>query len=99
MDTDRFTLGNRTVVTCSSDTGVADRILWVSGTGEVLVNETQVDEADLRFDPVNDSLHGLEVTCSVIRDEGGPSETVSNQTLPIFVRGENCISTPILCNR
>ena len=88
MDTDRFTVGSRTIVTCSSDAGMADRILWVSGMGEVLVNETQVDEADLRFNPVNDSLHGSEVTCSVIRNEGGPSQTVSNQTLPISVRCE-----------
>ena len=85
--TDFFTVGGRSVVTCSSDSGVADRMQWLSGAGLVLATDTSIQQLDLTFDPVNDSLHGSEVTCSVTRDEGRPSQTVSTQTLPISVRG------------
>ena len=86
-DPDVFTVGSRAVVTCSSDTGVADRIEWVSGAGLVLVSGTSVRELELPFNPVNDSLHGSEVTCSVTRDEGSTNQTVFSQTLSISVRG------------
>jgi hypothetical protein len=86
-DTGGFTVGSPAVVTCSSDSGVADRIEWRSGTGQMLVTSNSVQQLDLTFAPVSDSIHGSNFTCFVTRDEGRANQTLSNQTLPISVRG------------
>ena len=90
-DTAFFTVGSPAVVTCSSDSGVADRIEWRSGEGQVLVTSNSVQQLDLTFAPVNDSIHGSNITCFVTRDEGRANQTVSNQTLFVSVRG-GCVS-------
>ena len=82
-----FVIGSNVTVTCSSDSGNADRIEWRSREGQVLVSGDSVQQLDLVFNPVNDSLHNSNITCFVTRDEGRANQTVSNQTLPLFVRG------------
>ena len=84
-----FTVGSRSEAVCSSDFGVVDMIEWVSGRGTVVASATSVQHLMLVLDPVNDSfsLHGSDFTCFITRDEGTPNETVSNQTLPITVKG------------
>ena len=87
-DATGFVVGSAAVVTCSSDSGTADRIEWRSREGQVLVSGDSVQQIDLVFNTVNDSLHGSNITCFVTRDEGSrANHTVSNQTLPISVRG------------
>ena len=86
-DATGFVVGSAAVVTCSSDLGTADRIEWRSREGQVLVSEDSVQQIDLVFNTVNDSLHGSNITCFVTRDEGRANHTVSNQTLLISVRG------------
>ena len=68
---------------------MADRIEWRSSEGVVLVSGMSLSYLELVLDPVNDSLsvHGSEFTCLITRDEGTDNETVSNQTLPVTVRG------------
>ena len=82
-----FMLGQDAVLTCSSDTGVVDRIQWVSRDAVVLANDTSVQQLQLMLRPVNDSLsvHTSSFTCSVTRDEGRLNQTISNQTLPVTV--------------
>ena len=83
-DATGFVVGSAAIVTCSSDLGTADRIEWRSREGRVLVSRDSVQQIDLVFDPVSDSLHDSNITCFVTRDV---NQTVSNQTLPISVRG------------
>ena len=82
-----FVVGSAATVTCSSDSGTADRIEWRSREGQVLVSRDSVQQIDLVFNPVNDSLHSSSTTCFVTKDEGRANQTVSNQTLSIPVRG------------
>ena len=76
-------MGSHAVVTCSSDSGVVDRIEWVSREGEVLVSGTSIQQLMYVVDPVRDDLHGSEFMCSVTRNR-----IVFNQTLPLIVRGK-----------
>ena len=82
-----FVVGSAAIVTCFSDVGNAERIEWRSREDQVLVSRGSVQQIDLVFNPVNDSLHDSNITCFVTRDEGRANQTVSNQTLPFFVRG------------
>ena len=76
-------MGSRAVVNCSSDSGVVDRIQWMSGN-VVLVSGTSIQQLMHVVDPVRDNLHGSEFVCIVTRSRG---TVVVNQTLPISVRG------------
>ena len=82
-----FMVGQDAVLTCSSQTGVVDRIQWVSRDGVVLASDTSVQQLQLMLRPVNDSLsvHTSSFTCSVTKDEGRLNQTISNQTLPVTV--------------
>ena len=82
-----FTVGQDAVLTCSSDTGVIDRIQWVSRDGVVLASDTSVQQLQFMLRPVNDSLsvHTSYFTCSVTKYEGRLNQTISNQTLSVTV--------------
>ena len=80
---DPFVVGSRAVVTCSSDSGVVDRIEWVSREGEVLASGTSIQQLMYVVDPVWDNLHGSEFICNVTRNQ-----VVFNQTLPLTLRGK-----------
>ena len=81
-DSDLFIVGSYVELTCTSEVGVADRIEWVSGAGQVLRNGTLIQQLSLTFDPVSDSLQESEVICRLTR--GGIR---ANQTFPITVIG------------
>ena len=83
ISNDPFVVGSRAVVTCSSDSGVVDRIEWVSRDGQVLVSGTSIQQLMYVVDPVRDDLHRSEFICNVTRNR-----MVSNQTLPLTVRGK-----------
>ena len=80
-------VGQNVVLTCSSDTGVVDRIQWVSRDGVVLASNTSVQQLQFMLRPVNDSLsvHTSFFTCSLTKDEGTLNQTISNQTQPVTV--------------
>ena len=84
-----FVVGSAATVTCSSDSGNADRIEWRSREDQVLVSGVSVQQLDLVLNPVSDSLHDSNITCFVTIDQGRANQIVSNQTLRIFVRGEH----------
>ena len=81
-DPEIFVVGDKNTVTCFSDAGVADRIQWFSGDEGLLDSGTFLEELNLVFDPVSDSLHQTSITCAVTK------ETVARKTLGISVRGE-----------
>ena len=78
-----FVVGSRAVVTCSSGSGVVDRIEWVSREGEVLASGTSIQQLMYVVEPVRDNLHRSEFMCIVTRNQ-----MVFNQTLPLTVRGK-----------
>ena len=82
-----FIVGQNAVLTCTSDTGVADLIEWVTEDGVVLASDTAVEELQLVLSPVNDSLsvHMADFICIVTRNN--LILTTSNQTLPVRVIG------------
>ena len=94
-----FTVGQNAVLTCSSDTGVVDRIEWVSRDGVVLASDTSVQQLQFMLRPVNDSLsvHTSNFTCSVTRDEGTHNQTISNQTLPVTVESRCLLTYSYMC--
>ena len=83
ISNDPFVVGSRAVVNCSSDSGVVDRIEWVSMEGELLVSDTSIQQLKLVLDPVRDDLHRSNFTCIVTRNNIG-----FNQTLSLAVRGK-----------
>ena len=92
-----FTVGQNAVLTCSSDSGVEDRIQWVSRDGVVLASGTSVQQLQFMLRPVNDSLsvHSSNYTCSVTRDEG---QTIINQTLPVTVTSRCLLTYTYICS-
>ena len=81
VTSDQFIVGSRATVTCSSDSGVVDRIEWVSGAGQVVASAVSVQTLDLVLDPVQDTLQGSEVTCIVTRGTEMASQTLSSITV------------------
>ena len=81
---DRFFVGQRVVVSCSSDSGVVERIEW-QREGQVIVEATSVQRLELVLDPVSDTDHGVTVTCIVTRNE----QDRANQSLTISATGRS----------
>ena len=88
ISNDPFVVGSRAVVNCSSDSGVVDRIEWISREREVLASGTSIQQLTYVVDPVRDDLHRSELTCIVTRNLGRVNESVSNQTLQLTIRGK-----------
>ena len=84
VTSDRFVVGQHAVVTCSSDSGVVERIEW-QREGQVVVEATSVQQLELVLDPVSDTDHGVIVTCVVTRSE----QDTSNQSLTISATGKS----------
>ena len=89
-----FMVDQDAVLTCYSDTGVVDRIQWVSRGGVVLAGDTLVQQLQLMLKPVNDcpSVHTSNFFWSVTRDEERLNQTISNQTLPVTVKSTGLFS-------
>ena len=82
-----FMVGQDAVLTCYSNTGVVDRIEWVSRDGVVLDGDTLVQKLQLMLMPVNDSLSVLtsNFSWSVTKDEERLNQTISRERLPVTV--------------
>ena len=80
-------MGQSAVLTCTSDTGVANLIEWVTKDEVVLAIDTAVEELQLVLSPVNDSLsvHMANFICIVTRNSLDPA--TSNEILPVTVIG------------
>ena len=80
---DPLTLGNTATLTCTYDlTAIA--VEWVYN-GQVLVH-TAESQAELVFNPVNDSLHNREYTCRAISQYG-----IQEASVTTTVTGEICV--------
>ena len=90
VTSDKFVVGDRAVVTCSSDSGVVERIEW-QREGQVVVEATSVKQLELVLDPVSDTDHGVTVTCIVTRSE----QERANQSLTISATGKSML---LLCS-
>ena len=69
VTSDLLVVGDRAVVTCSSDSGVVERIEW-QREGQVVVEATSVQQLELVLDPVSDTDHGVQISCVVTRSSG-----------------------------
>ena len=68
VTSDLLIVGMHQSVTCSSDSGVVERIEW-QREGQVVIEATSVQQLELVLDPVSDTDHGVVVTCVVTRSE------------------------------
>ena len=64
--TDSFIVGMSASLTCTGDTP-ATRIEWLDSERRVVSRVTSMDQLDLTFSPVNDSIHNSVYTCRVTR--------------------------------
>ena len=83
ITSDLFTVGQSAMVTCPSDSGVAEMIEWQLN-GETEASATSVQLLHLDIDLVSDSLDGSEIVCVVTRS----SSDRANQSLAINVNGK-----------
>ena len=83
---DLLIVGMRQGITCSSDTGVVERIEW-QREGQVVVEATSVQQLELVLDPVSDTDHGVTVTCIVTRSV----QDRANQSLTLSVIGKSLL--------
>ncbi len=86
LDATPFVVSRTAEVTCSSDDGIADRIEIVSEDGLLMASEASVQHLTLTVNPVTDSLHNTNFTCSVTRTMGTTTQTDS-QAITVTVNG------------
>ena len=66
---DIFNVGESATARCISDTP-ATQIEWLNEEDVVVLNATSIQQLDLIFSPVNDSIHGQIYICRVTRNGG-----------------------------
>ena len=72
---DQFTVGQSVTASCKSDTP-ATRIAWLRDGVEAESDNTPgIQELDLAFSPVNDSIHNQVYVCRVTRRKDGMTVT------------------------
>ena len=64
--TDPFIVGTSATLTCTSDVS-ADQIEWLDSERRVVARVTSMDQLELTFNPVNDSIHNSVYTCRVTK--------------------------------
>ena len=83
---DPFIVGMSATLTCTSDVS-ANRIEWLDSERRVVAIVTSMDQLDLTFNPVNDSIHNSVYTCRVTRGD----EMVAEQNITIDVPGNHTL--------
>ena len=82
---DQFSVGQSAIASCKSDTP-ATRMEWLrDGVVVESDNTAGIQELNLMFSPVNDSIHNQVYVCRVTREGGGmpPVTAVQNFTMNI----------------
>ena len=82
---DQFSVGQSVIASCISDTP-ATKIEWLrDGVVVKSVTSNSIQELDLVFSPVNDSIHNQVYMCRVTRDgrDGMPVTAVQNFTVNV----------------
>ena len=85
---DQFTVGESAIASCKSD-APATRIEWLRD-GMVVKSAafTGIQELDLVFSPVNDSIHTQVYVCRVARDGGNETTVSAVQNFTVKVDGK-----------
>ena len=83
ISSDPFIVGMSATHTCTSDVS-ANRIEWLDNDRRVVAIVTSMDQLDLTFNPVNDSIHNSVYTCRVTR-----GEEIAEQNVTIKVTGND----------
>ena len=63
-------------LTCTSEVS-ANQIEWLDSDRRVVARVTSMDQLDLTFNPVNDSIHNSVYTCRVTRGEAMNEDSVT----------------------
>ena len=86
---DLFSIGESATASCESDTP-ATRIEWLrDGVVVESGNTTGIQELDLMFSPVNDSIHNQVYLCRVTRDgRDGMRAVTAVQNFTVIVDGK-----------
>ena len=72
IQSDPFIVGSRAVANCTSSAEQAngDFMVWTNEAGDVVANATSATYLELIFDPVNDSLQGVDFNCTLRNHDG-----------------------------
>ena len=85
---DQFTVGQSVTASCKSDTP-AIRIEWLRDGVVVESNNTAgIQELDLVFSPVNDTIHNQVYVCRVTRGKDGMPPEIAVQNFTVNVDGK-----------
>ena len=86
---DQFSIGQSATASCKSDTPVT-MIEWLrDGMLVESVTSMDIQELDLVFSPVNDSIHNQVYVCRVTRDGGDGMTVTAVQNFTVDVDGIN----------
>ena len=85
ISSDLFIVGMSATLTCTSDVS-ANQIEWLDSERRVVARVTSMDQLDLIFNPVNDSIHNSVYTCRVTR-----GEEIAEQNITIDVTGNDTL--------
>ena len=87
MVRDQFSIGQSATASCKSDTPVT-MVEWLRD-GMVVESDafSGIQELDLVFSPVNDSIHNQVYMCRVIRDGGNGMTVTAVQNFTVNVDG------------
>ena len=79
-----LTVGEMNTITCSTSLDISD-IVWMDDMDTIVaINSEGLQQLDLVFSPVNDSIHNRTYTCRITSIE----DLVINETVVIRVRGK-----------
>ena len=79
-----LTVGEMNTITCSTSLDISD-IVWIDDMDTTVAsNSDGVQQLDLVFNPVNDSIHNRMYTCRITSIE----DLVISETVAIRVRGK-----------
>ena len=86
-----LTVGEMNTITCSTSLDISD-IVWIDDMDTVVASNSEgVQQLDLVFNPVSDSIHNRMYTCritSVAVDQSTNENLVISKTITVHVRGK-----------
>ena len=79
-----LTVGEMNTITCSTSLDISD-IVWIDDMDTIVASNSEgLQQLDLVFSPVNDSIHNRMYTCRITSIE----DLVISETVAIQVRGK-----------
>ena len=83
-----LTVGEMNIITCSTSLDISD-IVWIDDMDAVVAsNSGGVQQLDLVFNPVNDSIHNRMYTCRITVVVNTNKSLVISETVTVQVRGK-----------